>query len=297
MWFIVPLYMPVEVPFIFTMWDYAHRDHPYFPEVAQAGEWEARENYYTGVLKKAAYILIGTEAGKEELAAYYNLKKDRIRVIPFSTPQLDFVPADDTARAEVLCHKPYILYPAQFWPHKNHIIILKAIKILRDSYAITLPVVFCGSDKGNLEYIKEKTEEYSLKDSVHFLGFVSLPELIRLYKDAFALVYATYFGPANLPPLEAMSLGCPVIASDISGASEQLGDAALYFPPESEAALAEALLKLLHQPDARQALIEKGFLQAAKYQNENYIKGIFKIIDDFAALRECWSSDCTYAGK
>ena len=59
------------------------------------------------------------------------------------------------------------------------------------------------------------------------------PELIALYRHALALTFVSYFGPDNLPPLEAFALGCPVITSAIEGVDEQLGNAALYVNPDS----------------------------------------------------------------
>ena len=66
-----------------------------------------------------------------------------------------------------------------------------------------------------------------------------------MYKNAFALVYASFLGPNNIPPLEACALGCPVVAANIPGAFEQMGDAAAFFDPKDEYDLAEKIKMLL----------------------------------------------------
>ena len=81
-----------------------------------------------------------------------------------------------------------------------------------------------------------------MQKQIKILGFVKREELIALYENAMALVYATYFGPENLPPLEAFALGCPVIASSVPGSEEQIGDCALLFDPSDHSKLAEHIL-------------------------------------------------------
>ncbi|MFM6269445.1 MAG: glycosyltransferase, partial [Dolichospermum sp.] len=56
--------------------------------------------------------------------------------------------------------------------------------------------------------------------------------MTSLYINAFSLAFMSFFGPDNLPPLEAMALGCPVIASKVSGSEEQLGNNALLVNPK-----------------------------------------------------------------
>ena len=87
-------------------------------------------------------------------------------------------------------------------------------------------LVLVGDDKGQAGHVASLVREMGLSDSVHQLGFVETEELVALYRGAHSLLYLS-FGPENLPPLEAYALGCPVVASDVPGAREQLGEAAL----------------------------------------------------------------------
>jgi glycosyltransferase involved in cell wall biosynthesis len=111
-----------------------------------------------------------------------------------------------------------------------------------------------------------------------------------LYKNAFALAYMTLFGPDNLPPLEAFALGCPVLASDISGAREQLGNAALFVNPTNPQEIAEAILKLHHDAQLRSTLKERGIQRARQWTNKDFLNGIFGVLNEFENIRRCWGS-------
>ena len=297
MWFVTPIHVPVKIPYITTLWDLAHRVAPFFPEVSVTGwRWEDRENYYLNTLPKATYILTGTSAGKDEIIQFYNIRDERIRVIPFPVPT--FALSENVSQTEVTTHfnidKQYLFYPAQFWPHKNHVGLLLALKILHEKYSLDFDLIFTGSDKGNLKYIKKEAEELNLSKKVHFLGFVSTDKLINLYKNAFAMVFPTFLGPDNLPPLEAFSLGCPVIASRVEGAEEQLGDAALLFDPKNEEEIACLVNKLYNNSNLRESLIKSGKKLAIKRGANKYIEEVISIIDEFESYRRCWSNEEIY---
>ena len=152
----------------------------------------------------------------------------------------------------------YIFYPAQFWSHKNHVRILRAILHLKQKYNLRLPVVFAGSDQGNESYIRQLVQTLQLDDQVFFLCHVSRPALRALYQNAFVLCYPSFFGPLNLPPLEAFALGCPVIAADIPGAKQELGDAAMLVNPANEFEIAEALKSVRSDSAKRESLTARG---------------------------------------
>jgi glycosyltransferase involved in cell wall biosynthesis len=287
---LLPNCLTVDYPYITTVWDLEHRLQSYFPEVSVSGEWNKRENSYSKVLRRAALIITGTEVGKAEIEKFYQIPSERIKVIPFFTPK--FPSASNVINNDIFAKynlpEQYLFYPAQFWAHKNHIGLLLAIKLLREKYNLQMPLVLVGSDKGNESYIKEKVKEFDLSEQVYFLGFVPQEDIAPLYRNAFALTFMTFFGPDNLPPLEAMALGCPVIASNVSGAKEQLGDAALLVDPKQPEEIAFAIKSLWEDSILRQNLIERGFTRAHNWTAKDYVKELFSAIDDFEAIRRCW---------
>ena len=297
MWFVTPAYEYVTVPYIYTVWDLQHRLQSYFPEVSVAGwKFEDREKRYNFVLPRAAYVLTGNQAGKNEIINFYGIPEQRVKMLPLPTP--DFVLNQTKNQNNLLekykLPKNYLFYPAQFWPHKNHIVILLALKVLKEKYNLDFVAVFTGSDKGNLKYIKEKTKDFGLGKKVYFLGFVSQGELVQLYKNAFALVFASFFGPDNIPPLEAFALNCSVIAAQVSGSEYQLAGAAILFDPKNEQDLADKIKTFHDNPDLKTDLIKKGKDKALNWTAENYLQGVLKIIDEFELIRRCWSNKQVY---
>lgn len=284
-------YLTLEVPYITVVWDLQHRLQPYFPEVSNRGQWEYRERIYGNLLKRASKIITGTEAGKVEIENFYQIFGERIKILPHPTPSFA-LEAPETESALILrkynIPPSFLFYPAQFWPHKNHAGLLYAIKLLRDNYNIVLPVVFVGSNKGNIEYITGLVSILGLQDQVHILGFVTNTDLVALYRQALALTYMTFFGPENLPPLEAFALGCPVIASNVSGAQEQLGDAAILVDPTNENQIAEAIKSIFENQILRDKLIERGKTRALKFTGKDFVTGIFSIINEMAPILRCW---------
>lgn len=287
-----PLYPVLDMPYITIVWDLEHKNHPWFPEVGNRGEWTGREKGYQNTLGCASYILTGTKCGKEEIMHFYSIPSNRVRVFPFPTPSFA-LKGGNKERTTVTIQKygikgEYLFYPAQFWAHKNHVNLLYALKHLHNKYGVKLSLVLVGSDKGNLTHVQRVAEELSLSDYVYYLGFVSQDEIIDLYKNALALTFVSFFGPDNLPPLEAFALGCPVIAARTVGAEEQLGDAALCVDPKNPEEIAHAIYQLYSDKQLHDQLIQKGFIRASKWKGDDYIQAIFALLDDFENIRRCW---------
>jgi glycosyltransferase involved in cell wall biosynthesis len=245
-------------------------------------------------LPRASFVITGTRVGKDEIVHYYGVNPDNVRIIPHP------VPGEDWRKTSIDIHAlhdkfkiegDYLFYPAQFWPHKNHVNLLMALDILRNRNGLRLNLVLTGSDMGNKAYVLAKVRELRLSDQVFDLGFVSREELNTIYMNALALVYPSFFGPENLPPLEAFSLECPVLASRIAGAEEQLCDGALLFDPADPADIANKILTIRSDAALRKKLTEKGARIVLSRTPEKFITRVHEILDGFAAIRRCWGEE------
>src|SRR5438874_4018239 len=277
----------LTIPFSAIIWDLQHRLQPFFPEVSANGEWEKREVFYSQVLKHAAFVIVGTEAGKSEVQRFYGTPDEKIRILPHPTPAfaLKETARDTEALAKFKLPPGYIFYPAQFWTHKNHGAIVKAVSHLKRTENLRLPVVFTGSDQGNERSVRALVEQMQLGDQIFFLGHVSRETLRALYQNALVLCYVSFFGPENLPPLEAFALGCPVIAADVPGASEQLADAAVRVNPSDELEIAQALKLVFQDKSKREDLIRRGKERARRFTGRDFVKGLFDLLDEFESVR------------
>ncbi|MFL5238546.1 MAG: glycosyltransferase family 4 protein [Rhizomicrobium sp.] len=235
-----------KLPFIITIFDGCHRDTPEFDGVREFAEFERREMVFRSASTKAALVIANAREVIDTLCRRYAMEPDRAVCIPFSpSTYVSQSVADETQDAAILkkygLDPHYLFYPAQFWSHKNHSTVLAAMALLRDQ-GLKKILVLCGSDRGGRSGVESGIAQYGLADQVRVLGFVPSSDLGALYRQATALVMASYFGPTNLPPLEAWAVGTPVIYPEAFRA--QVGDAAVLFDYDSPFSLAEAIIKI-----------------------------------------------------
>lgn len=291
-WFISHYLEECDQPFICTIWDLAHLEQPWFPEVSQAGEWERRHVYFSRYLPKATRIIVPNRAGREVLLRNFPVGDARVMEIPFPTPDFGVAPAKRHGASGLLRRhdivQPYLFYPAQFWAHKNHFNAFRTLKALDRKTEESFQLVCVGSDKGQLDYVKALARELDVADQVRFLGFVETEELVDLYRQAHALLYLSFFGPENLPPLEALALGCPVVCADVFGMREQLRDAALFTPPTDPEAASDQIVAL-RDPGLRRRMREAGRRRAGEMSPAQYVSKVVSFLDQFEVVRRCWS--------
>lgn len=295
-WFLSPYYEPVEVPFAATVWDLGHREMPYFPELSLSGwTFDEREGFYAHVLPRAGLVVIGNSVGARAVNEFYRVRPENIVEIPLPV---------DTGSLQGLVRDPnllqpfgltageYLFYPAQFWPHKNHVTLIDALAILHAAGA-HMKLVFTGSDKGNRSYVEEYVKGRGLQESVVFAGFVETPVLHQLYLNAYAMTFASVMGPDNLPPLEAMAFGCPVVSAAFNGAREQMGDGALLYDC-LDANDAVAKIAALSDPALKSQLINNGHALVETRSADVYVARINQALNEFARKRKLWGPGNSY---
>lgn len=258
-----------QLPFIITIFDGCHRDAPEFPEVRTFGEFERREILFRLASTKAVAVIVNASELIDDLCRRYAMERERAICIPFSPSTYVSRSAPDAAADAAVLAKyrlepGYLFYPAQFWPHKNHITLLAALALLRER-GITERLVLCGSNRSGRDKIDLAIRTYGLSDQISIIGFVESAELGALYRGASALVMPTYFGPTNLPPLEAWAVGTPVIYPEAFKA--QAGDAAILFDYDDPRSLADAIVSLRAE-GTRERLSAAGHLRLAQFAGE-----------------------------
>ena len=279
--------------FILTVWDLCHRDELEFPEVRNDGIFEQRESLSSNTFVKASSIIVDTANTKQDLIVQYGVKDKRISIIPFKpSPYLeDFktLSFEDILTKYKIKNNTYIFYPAQFWPHKNHIFILDALRLSKKT-DLKFKVVFCGGDKGNLKYLKEYADFYGISDDTIFLDFVPDYEIAAFYKHALALVMPSYFGPSNLPPLEALYFETPVIYPSMKGFQSFLDGACLPIDLENPQTLCNQLELLLNNPLIKNELIKKGLEKISKINDFDDVSVINELFNKYFIKRKCWDN-------
>ena len=278
-------------PFIATNWDIGLVSTYPFPEIVT--DFNRRKNFYENILPKAIFVFCESESGKEELRKYTSIDEFKLRTVPLFSGNCTSLVIDDIHSITFLdkyklVRNEYFFYSAQFWAHKNHYGLLLAFaRIVRDFLNIKL--VFTGSDKGNLQYIKDVVTDLKLENHVLILGFVSAEEINILYKNAISFVMPTYLGATNMPPIEAMELNCPVICSELTGHKEILGDSALYFNPQNITSIEMKMREILDE-SVRNELKKKLSLKQKEsiFKVEYAIKKIEEHLLELLYIRKTW---------
>ena len=282
--------------YIIPVWDFCHRDDPEFPEVRLDWEFEVRERFYHRILPKATAVLVDAESSRGHACGRYGLDPERVHVMPFAPAPGTRISEDDYQAGFIDIGRkyalsvPYVFYPAQFWAHKNHVYLLQGLKRLADRFGHRIGAIFAGGDKGNLAYVKEMTSRLGLTETIRFAGFVPDQEMPYLYRQSVALVMPSYFGPTNLPPLEAFALGVPVLYPDKAGLREQAVSAALLMNLQDPDSLARHLNDLLTQPELRRRLVMDGHSRLIELDACDRPKVLDGILRDFQARCATWRS-------
>ena len=268
----------VDVPALATIHDLMHRYEGHFPEVSASGEFRRREIQYSNMCRFAKGILVDAEVGSKQLQESYGMVEERIHILPTIAPKYMYStkPIEGFDDRYKLPEK-FIFYPAQFWEHKNHGRLVRVIKSLKERIP-DLKLVLVGSKKNGYASTVKLIEELGLSKDIVILGYVPDEDMVELYRRSRGLVFPTFFGPTNIPPLEAFIVGCPVACSGIYGMPEQVGDAALLFNPTSEEEIAEAIFKLWTDDELCKELSIKGMDRSSKWGQPHFNERLREIV-------------------
>jgi glycosyltransferase involved in cell wall biosynthesis len=227
--------------------------HAVFPEFFSRAELAYRRRVYGWTIAKSRIVITISEHARTELIERLGLDPGRVRAIHLAVDHERFTPGAGSvadragnARPEDRAasgapggrpREPFLLYPANRWPHKNHARLLEAFALVRRERP-ELRLVLTGTGH----------EGRTLPAGVESRGRVSPDELVELYRSAAALVYPSLYEGFGIPCVEAMACGCPVAASRVASLPEVCGDAAVYFDPGSAESIAQGIRDVLDHP-------------------------------------------------
>lgn len=186
----------------------------HFPEFFSRLELRAREVSFESSTRNAEFIQASSEFIKRDLLSHYHhLCPENIWVIPEGVDVGAFQsPSNVDVVAKYKLENQFIFFPAQLWPHKNHITVLKALKLIQDNHGLCIPLVLTGRAYGAareiFDFIKHNKMDY-----VKYLGVVPFCDLHSLYYQARFMITAVLYESSSLPILEAAAVGTPIIAS------------------------------------------------------------------------------------
>jgi len=236
--------------------------HLHYPQFFSEGTRAFRETVYRGGCHYAQAVAVPSSVVKSDLRQKYGLDAQKIFVIYQAPPVALYedVPneASDELRERFRLPDLFALFPAQTWPHKNHLRLLEAVRQVRDRNGIRLNLVCTGTKNEHWPVISQRINKLGLQTQVIFLGFVGPLELRALFRLAQFVVFPSLFEGAGMPVIEGFHEGVAVTCSDLPALREYGGDAVLTFDPLSVESIAASLLRISGDEGLREQLRARG---------------------------------------
>ena len=274
----------VPLPSLVTILDLAHRVEKKFPESASKSEFLVRERTFTNICRQARGVLVQTELGSQQVVDAYGMPPEKIHILPLVAPAYMHITGfPEGFNDRYSLPAKYLFYPAQFWEHKNHRNLLAAMAGLKSELP-DLKLVLAGSKKNAYKEVLQQIQYLALTEDVSLLGYVPNEDIPELYRRARALIMPTYFGPSNIPPLEAAVVGCPVAISNVSSMPEQLGNAVLVFDPDSVEGIADCIRRLWTDDRLCTRMAAEAKERVAAWSQTGFNDRLRQIIDDVTTV-------------
>jgi glycosyltransferase involved in cell wall biosynthesis len=227
------------VPSVTVFHDLQHRRHPEFFRWFDLPFWRL---LLWASARRSRTLVAVSEATRADLAHFYPFASTRVRVIPHGVDEAFFQLDRASVVAEVLC-------VSTLHPHKNIDRLIRAFTRRKRNYRLILA--------GMRGFHADEVEKL-ITDDVRITGWIPRDELLNLYAHATAFIYPSTFEGFGMPVLEALAAGIPVACSDIPPLREVAGEAALFFDPLDEGAIANALDRITSDQALRKRLAEAG---------------------------------------
>jgi glycosyltransferase involved in cell wall biosynthesis len=244
-------------PTVVTVYDMIHELHPeLFASNNRTIAWKK------AVLARATRIIAISENTKRDLLKFYQVEEQRVTVVHLASS------LQNGREVPALSGFPekYLLFVGQRGGYKNFSFFVRALA----------PVMLANSDlavicAGGGNFTPEEHDMLTglkIADRVRQCQ-VTDDDLGALYGGALAFVFPSLYEGFGIPVLEAFSSGCPVLLSNKSSLPEVAGNAALFFDPEDEKSLRDAVVKVVSDAELRNSLTTLGYERVKEFSWEN----------------------------
>jgi glycosyltransferase involved in cell wall biosynthesis len=161
--------------------------------------------------------------------------------------------------------KPFVLYPAQTWPHKNHIRLIEALAVSHHQGAANLQLVCTGArNAAHFPNVQAALDGSPVARFIHFMGAVPEPELRWLYEHAAGVVIPTKYEAGSFPLMEAMQLAAPVICSRVTSLPATINDDRFTFDPDDAEQMGSLIVRLVRDEEFRAENLRNSELQCRR---------------------------------
>ncbi len=266
--FTAPTYFEPGIPTVCTIYDLQYKT---YPEFFAAEDVAHREHTFIEACRRAAALTAISDYSRDSAITHGNLDPERIRTIHLRMAQR-IAPGVENGKAILdrlgLVPQRYLIYPANFWKHKNHEMLLTAFGIAcHEGLPADIKLVCTGAPGARQAWLMNAARTMNLGDRILFPGYLPNAELAALMANCTGVVFPSLYEGFGLPVIEAMAAGVPVACSNTTSLPEVAAEAAILFDPRVPTQIAQAMISLVENDALRARLIQVGLQRAAEFSD------------------------------
>ena len=277
-----PLFSPV--PLVVSVHDVSYLEHPQYFTRFRSLQLKLTVHR---TLQRAARVLTPSEFSRRAILKHYRIAEEKVVVVP-NAVESQFRPIErEVARAAIQrkfgFSRPFVLTVGDLQPRKNHLGLLRAFEdVVQAAPHLQHDLMFVGKETWYSRELHRAVEHSSVRDRVHFTGFVDDDDLVHFYGACDLFVFPSFYEGFGLPILEAMACGRAVACSRLTAMPEVANAAGILFDPESKAEIARAMLDVLLDSELRTRLERLGLQRAAAFSWEKSAARTLQVYHDVA---------------
>ena len=258
--FTAPFYAVASVPTVAVIVDLQYLSYPQF---FSNDDFYYRDQHFKAACAVADRLVCISDYVRQTVLANSALSADRVVTIPISLPQRISRVSTSQAQAALssfqLAPDRYLLYPANFWAHKNHEMLLTAFSLFRHQHPQSeLKLVCTGAPDARQEKLRDAARSMQLQHAVVFPGYLDDAGFASLLQSCRAVIFPSLYEGFGMPLLEAMAFDKPVLCSNVTSLPEVGGDATICFDPRKPQEIAEAISRIENDQALVAELVERG---------------------------------------
>lgn len=274
--FTAPTYFEPGIPTICTIYDLQHKT---YPEFFAAADVAYREHTFTEACRLATAITTISDCSRKSIISNARIDPARVHTIYLRMAKRIATGAAHQQGALGrlgFTELRYLLYPANFWQHKNHEMLLTAFGMAcQQGMPADIKLICTGAPGVRQAWLINAAHSMHLGDRVIFPGYLPNAEIATLLANCAGLVFPSLFEGFGLPIIEAMAAGVPVACSNTTALPEVAAGAALLFDPRIPTQIAQAMLALVQDNVLRTRLTQAGQLRAADFSDADQMANAY----------------------
>lgn len=269
------------IPTVSTILDIQHE---YYPQFFEPQELVHRRKFYQDIVKKVERVVCISDYTRNTFCEKYGFPIERAETV-YIAIQNRFEKEDESILDKLgIKGQKYIVYPANFWEHKNHKLLLNAFGMYADQHR-EMKLVLTGNPLDQKEYYDTLLKAMKISEQVVITGYVNDEELYSILKNAEGMIYPSLFEGFGIPVVEAMHLHKLIACSNLTSLPEIGCEAIYYFDPKKPD---EILQGICYLADTKMTdeMIQKYDEKLREYESDKMVDAYLKVFEETFQRKE-----------